>query len=74
MDDDKYIFFNAQMEESAVNPSNGEIVYEFYMSWGGEVDFEIGRKAFADANIVITGGNPSLKLMVRPEHLEVANA
>jgi hypothetical protein len=65
----KYIFFNEQMVESAVNPSNGEIVYEFYMSWGDEVDFEIVRKAFEAANIVITGGNPSLKLMVRPEHL-----
>jgi len=63
----KYIFYNDQMLESAVNPSNGEIFDELYLSWGEDVDFEVVRQRFAAKGIVITGGDPSQKLCVKPE-------
>lgn len=66
----KYVFLNQQMYDSAVDRETGELFGELYLSWGSGVDFEIVQKAFADRGMKLTGGNPSLKLMVAPERVK----
>jgi|SRR5271166_3781851 len=69
----KYLFFNQQMYDHAVNPETGEMVYDIWLAWDKDVDFETVRQAFAAKGITVTGGDLNQKICVKPERNDGLN-